>query len=307
MNTTNLYSNNPTVERHVGRLLPIAELLRDPQATLSEVRRTQEVSRRRLAAQQAELATKQLELLVEQIACALRVEVERLRSRDRQQHLSFQRQVAMYLPKRISQASFPALAPAFNRRHSTLIAACQVVEAACPVMLLSAGSSRNWSARSSGQFRQPRRRPREVRHDEASKSQLPSLWQARAAQRGPYSRVQIHGFPDVALALPIGAARRARARHGRRVSRRTEGRGVNDVAARKKPVDLDADILTIYDIAAYLRCSVSTVYRLTRTGSLRGAFTIGRDYRFNKSQFEQWVKEQTRTSKSAVYPPRVKR
>ncbi len=55
MNTTNLYSNNPTIERHVGRLLPIAELLRDPQATLSEVRRIQEVSRRRLAAQQAEL------------------------------------------------------------------------------------------------------------------------------------------------------------------------------------------------------------------------------------------------------------
>lgn len=55
MNTTNLYSNNTMVERHVGRLLPIAELLRDPQATLSEVRRIQEVSRRRLAAQQAEL------------------------------------------------------------------------------------------------------------------------------------------------------------------------------------------------------------------------------------------------------------
>src|SRR6266849_4705853 len=77
VSTTNLYSNNPTIERHVGRLLPIAELLRDPQATLSEVRRIQEASRRRLAAQQAELTTKQLELLVEQIACALRVEVER--------------------------------------------------------------------------------------------------------------------------------------------------------------------------------------------------------------------------------------
>jgi chromosomal replication initiation ATPase DnaA len=103
VNTANLYSDNPTVERHAGRLLPIAELLRDPQATLSEVRRIQEVSRRRLAAQQAELATKQLELLVEQIACALRVEVERLRSRDRQQHLSFQRQVAMYLARQAKQ------------------------------------------------------------------------------------------------------------------------------------------------------------------------------------------------------------
>jgi chromosomal replication initiator protein len=128
VNTTNLYSSNPTIKQHVGPLLPIAELLRDLQAALSEARRIQEASRRRLAAQQAGITTKQLELLVEQIACALRVEVERLRSRDRQQHLSFQRQVAMYLPRRISQASFPALAPAFNRDHSTLIAACQVVE-----------------------------------------------------------------------------------------------------------------------------------------------------------------------------------
>jgi len=78
VNTTNLYSSNPTIKQHVGPLLPIAELLRDLQAALSEARRIQEASRRRLPAQQAGITTKQLELLVEQIACALRVEVERL-------------------------------------------------------------------------------------------------------------------------------------------------------------------------------------------------------------------------------------
>ena len=129
MNTTNLYSNNPTIERHVGRLLPIAELLRDPQATLSEVRRIQEASRRRLAAQQAELTTKQLELLVQQIACALRVEADKLRSRARQQyHLACQRQIAMYLARTISTATFPTIATAFNRDHSTCIWACRLIE-----------------------------------------------------------------------------------------------------------------------------------------------------------------------------------
>ena len=127
MNTTNLDSNNPTVERQVGRLLPIAELLRDPQATLSEVRRIQEASRGRLAAQQAELTTKQLELLVEQIACALRVEADKLRSRARQQHLAFQHQIAMYLARKISAASFLTIATAFNPDHSC-IWACQLIE-----------------------------------------------------------------------------------------------------------------------------------------------------------------------------------
>ncbi len=128
MNTTNLYSNNPTIERHVGRLLPIAELLRVPQATLSEVRHIQEASRRRLAAQQAELTTKQLELLVEQIACALWLEADKLRSRARQQHLACQRQTAMYLARKISAATFPTVATAFNRDHSTCIWANQVIQ-----------------------------------------------------------------------------------------------------------------------------------------------------------------------------------
>ena len=128
MNTTNPYSNNPTIERHVDRLLPVAELLRDPQATLSEARRIQEASRRRLAAQQAELTTKQLELLVEQIACVLRVEADKLRRHARQQHPAFQRQIAMNLVRRITSASYPAIAAAFGRDHSSVIHGCHLIE-----------------------------------------------------------------------------------------------------------------------------------------------------------------------------------
>jgi excisionase family DNA binding protein len=79
------------------------------------------------------------------------------------------------------------------------------------------------------------------------------------------------------------------------------------VAARKKPpLDLNAEILTIGELAAYLRCSVSSVYRQVKFGSLP-SFKIGSDYRFNKSQIEQWVKDKTRTSRTAIYPPRVKK
>jgi len=96
--------------------------------TLSEVRCIQKAAWRKLAARQAELNTKWLELLIEQIACALRVEADKLRSRARSQHLAFQRQVAMYLARKISAASFPVIAAAFGRDHSTCICACQVME-----------------------------------------------------------------------------------------------------------------------------------------------------------------------------------
>jgi chromosomal replication initiator protein len=96
--------------------------------TLSEVRCIQEAAWRKLAARQTELNTKRLELLIEQIACALRVEADKLRSRARSQHLAFQRQVAMYLARKISAASFPVIAAAFGRDHSTCICACQVME-----------------------------------------------------------------------------------------------------------------------------------------------------------------------------------
>jgi hypothetical protein len=95
---------------------------------LSEVRCIQETARRKLAARQAELNTKRLELLIEQIACALRVEADKLRSRARNQYLAFQRQIAMFTVRRLSRASFPTVAAAFRRDHSTCIWACQVME-----------------------------------------------------------------------------------------------------------------------------------------------------------------------------------
>jgi chromosomal replication initiator protein len=96
--------------------------------TLSEVRQIQEAARHKLAARQAKLNAKRLELLIEHIACALRVEADQLRSRARSQHLAFQRQLAMYLVRKISAVSFPVVAAGFGRDHSTVIHACQLIE-----------------------------------------------------------------------------------------------------------------------------------------------------------------------------------
>jgi Bacterial dnaA protein helix-turn-helix len=89
--------------------------------TLSEVRGIQAAARRRLAVRRPAL-------LIEQIASALQIEADQLRSRARSQHLAFQRQLAMYLVRKISAVSFPVVAAAFGRDHSTVIHACQLIE-----------------------------------------------------------------------------------------------------------------------------------------------------------------------------------
>jgi len=81
---------------------------------LSEVRRIQEAARRKLVAQRREIIARRLELLIEQIAWVLRVDPGKLRSRARNQHIAFQRQTAMYLARKISAATFPAIAAAFR-------------------------------------------------------------------------------------------------------------------------------------------------------------------------------------------------
>jgi chromosomal replication initiation ATPase DnaA len=98
------------------------------QTTRREVRRIHQVERRQLAAQQRQLTIKRLELITAQVACALRVDTEKLTSRARQQHIAFCRQVAMYIGKTLTAASFPTLGESFGRDHSTAMAACAAIE-----------------------------------------------------------------------------------------------------------------------------------------------------------------------------------
>ncbi len=56
----------------------------------------------------------------------------------------------------------------------------------------------------------------------------------------------------------------------------------------------DAEILTIRDVAAYLKLPVSTVYRLAERRELPG-HKVGRQWRFHKSILDDWFRQHAAT------------
>ena len=52
-------------------------------------------------------------------------------------------------------------------------------------------------------------------------------------------------------------------------------------------------LLTIDDVATYMQVSRFTVYRLAKEHSIP-ATKIGRQWRFQKEEIEQWMREQSR-------------
>jgi excisionase family DNA binding protein len=69
----------------------------------------------------------------------------------------------------------------------------------------------------------------------------------------------------------------------------------------KKPAALNPDVMTIAELAAYLRCNKSTIYRLIKREKLP-AFRIGSDWRFKRELIEKWMEEQ-RSKFSLPEPP----
>ncbi|MGQ9523679.1 MAG: helix-turn-helix domain-containing protein [Armatimonadota bacterium] len=55
----------------------------------------------------------------------------------------------------------------------------------------------------------------------------------------------------------------------------------------------DDNILTIAEVADYLRLNPQTVYRLAQQGQLPG-FKVGRHWRFSRRHIEEWIKAQVR-------------
>lgn len=47
-------------------------------------------------------------------------------------------------------------------------------------------------------------------------------------------------------------------------------------------------ILTAKEVADYLRCHISTVYRLAKSGKLPG-FRLGADWRFREDALQHWL------------------
>lgn len=52
------------------------------------------------------------------------------------------------------------------------------------------------------------------------------------------------------------------------------------------------DILTLKDVAEYLKVTERTIYRLAAAKKIP-AFKVGGTWRFSKSEIEQWIKRQT--------------
>src|SRR6266852_2955412 len=55
------------------------------------------------------------------------IRLAELKSKRRPQHIAFCRQVAMYLCRKLTDSSFPAIGTAFGRDHSTVIHACNLI------------------------------------------------------------------------------------------------------------------------------------------------------------------------------------
>ncbi|HEX2480934.1 MAG TPA: response regulator [Methylomirabilota bacterium] len=70
-----------------------------------------------------------------------------------------------------------------------------------------------------------------------------------------------------------------------------------------EPVDrrarAGAEILTIREVAGYLKLPVSTVYRLAERRDLPG-HKVGRQWRFHKSVLDDWFREHAATSRSTI-------
>jgi len=54
---------------------------------------------------------------------------------------------------------------------------------------------------------------------------------------------------------------------------------------------LDDRILTVEDLAAFLKLSEATIYRMAQAGELP-ARRIGRSWRFSQAQIHEWFREQ---------------
>lgn len=50
------------------------------------------------------------------------------------------------------------------------------------------------------------------------------------------------------------------------------------------------EIMTVKDLAAYLKCHQSTIYRLLKKGAIP-ASKLGSDWRFRKSAIDYWMNE----------------
>ena len=57
--------------------------------------------------------------------------------------------------------------------------------------------------------------------------------------------------------------------------------------------EMQTDIMTIREIADYLKLTEKTAYRLTAEGKIPG-FKVGGSWRFRRSEIERWIDAQSK-------------
>lgn len=62
--------------------------------------------------------------------------------------------------------------------------------------------------------------------------------------------------------------------------------------------EADGDILTLEEVAAYLKAGKRTVYRLAAHGEIP-AFKLGGTWRFRRSELDQWIAASINKTKPA--------
>jgi chromosomal replication initiator protein len=68
-----------------------------------------------------------VETIQQHVANVFHIRLMDLKSKKRTQHVAFCRQVAMYLCRKLTESSFPAIGAGFGRDHSTVIHACNLI------------------------------------------------------------------------------------------------------------------------------------------------------------------------------------
>lgn len=61
---------------------------------------------------------------------------------------------------------------------------------------------------------------------------------------------------------------------------------------------MNADILTIKEVADYLRIAEKTAYRLASNGTLPG-FKVGGSWRFRRTEVDGWIEAERQKSSAA--------
>ena len=59
---------------------------------------------------------------------------------------------------------------------------------------------------------------------------------------------------------------------------------------------METDVMTIRELAAYLKMAEKTLYRLAAEGVVPG-FKVGGSWRFRKSEIDKWIKAQEAETK----------